>query len=112
MTITDRLGECQAKSVERKYFAHQRPERKPGLCLFAAFHEGHHRNAAVGFWRGIESVQDLLDHKHITTTQIYDKRRAFRADSASHTIVKMFDEFITQAEKGDCGCRCGSSCTN
>jgi integrase len=24
----------------------------------------------------IESVQDLLDHKHITTTQIYDKRAA------------------------------------
>jgi site-specific recombinase XerD len=23
----------------------------------------------------IESVQDLLDHKHIATTQIYDKRR-------------------------------------
>jgi site-specific recombinase XerD len=23
----------------------------------------------------IEEVQDLLDHKHITTTQIYDKRR-------------------------------------
>ena len=23
----------------------------------------------------IEAVQDLLDHKHITTTQIYDKRR-------------------------------------
>jgi integrase len=27
----------------------------------------------------IESVQELLDHKHITTTQIYDKRRAVGA---------------------------------
>ena len=31
----------------------------------------------------IESVQDLLDHKHITTTQIYDKRRRTVRDSAS-----------------------------
>lgn len=32
----------------------------------------------------IESVQDLLDHKHIITTQIYDKRRRSVRDSASH----------------------------
>jgi len=34
----------------------------------------------------IESVQDLLDHKHITTTQIYDKRRRRIRDSASHKV--------------------------
>jgi integrase/recombinase XerC len=34
----------------------------------------------------IESVQDLLDHKHITTTQIYDKRRRAVKDSASHKM--------------------------
>jgi site-specific recombinase XerC len=34
----------------------------------------------------IESVQDLLDHKHITTTQIYDKRRQSARDSASHKV--------------------------
>jgi integrase len=34
----------------------------------------------------IESVQDLLDHKHITTTQIYDKRRRPVRDSASHKV--------------------------
>jgi site-specific recombinase XerD len=33
----------------------------------------------------IESVQDLLDHKHITTPQIYDKRRLVK-DSASHKM--------------------------
>jgi site-specific recombinase XerD len=32
----------------------------------------------------IESVHDLLDHKHITTTQIYDKRRRSVRDSAPH----------------------------
>lgn len=35
----------------------------------------------------IESVQDLLDHKHITTTQIYDKRRCSARDSASHKVL-------------------------
>jgi site-specific recombinase XerD len=34
----------------------------------------------------IEAVQDLLDHKHITTTQIYDKRRRSVRDSASHQV--------------------------
>ena len=34
----------------------------------------------------IESVQDLLDHKHITTTKIYDKRRRRVRDSASHKV--------------------------
>jgi hypothetical protein len=31
----------------------------------------------------ISSVQDLLGHRHITTTQIYDKRRRGTSDSAS-----------------------------
>lgn len=34
----------------------------------------------------IESVQELLDHKHITTTQISDKRRRSVRDSASHKV--------------------------
>jgi integrase len=34
----------------------------------------------------IESVQDLLDRKHITTTQIHDKRRRSVRDSASHKV--------------------------
>jgi site-specific recombinase XerC len=33
----------------------------------------------------IESVQDLLDHKHITTTQIYDKR--CRRRRFSHKVL-------------------------
>ena len=32
-------------------------------------------------------VQDLLGHRHITTTQIYDKRRRGTSDSASHKLV-------------------------
>jgi integrase len=32
----------------------------------------------------IREVQELLGHKHITTTQIYDKRRSTTRESASH----------------------------
>jgi site-specific recombinase XerD len=32
-------------------------------------------------------VQDLLGHRHITTTQIYDKRRRTTSQSASHKLV-------------------------
>ncbi len=35
----------------------------------------------------IRKVQDLLGHRHVTTTQIYDKRRRGTADSASHLLV-------------------------
>jgi site-specific recombinase XerD len=34
----------------------------------------------------IKAVQDLLDHKHITATQIYDKRRRSVRDLASHKM--------------------------
>jgi len=35
----------------------------------------------------MSSVKDLLGHRHITTTQIYDKRRRGTSDSASHDLV-------------------------
>lgn len=34
----------------------------------------------------IRKVQDLLGHRHITTTQIYDKRRISASQSASHDV--------------------------
>lgn len=34
----------------------------------------------------ITKVQNLLGHRHITTTQIYDKRRRTTAESASHDM--------------------------
>jgi hypothetical protein len=34
----------------------------------------------------IRKVQDLLGHRHVTTTQIYDKRRRSTAESASHDV--------------------------
>ena len=34
----------------------------------------------------IREVQKLLGHRHVTTTQIYDKRRRGTKDSASHRL--------------------------
>jgi site-specific recombinase XerD len=34
----------------------------------------------------IKKVQDLLGHRHLTTTQIYDKRRISTSESASHDV--------------------------
>jgi integrase/recombinase XerC len=34
----------------------------------------------------IRKVQELLGHRHITTTQIYDKRRRATSESASHDV--------------------------
>lgn len=34
----------------------------------------------------IRKVQELLGHRHITTTQIYDKRRRSTSESASHEV--------------------------
>jgi site-specific recombinase XerD len=34
----------------------------------------------------IRKVQDLLGHRHITTTQIYDKRRRSTSESATHDV--------------------------
>ena len=35
----------------------------------------------------IVKVKDLLGHRHITTTQIYDKRRRSTCESASHLLT-------------------------
>jgi site-specific recombinase XerC len=43
------------------------------------------RDTAARFQRA-HRVQDLLNHKHITTTQIYVKRRRSVRDSASHKM--------------------------
>ena len=34
----------------------------------------------------IGKVQELLGHRHVTTTQIYDTRRRSTAESASHDV--------------------------
>jgi site-specific recombinase XerD len=63
------------------------PGEKTQECVFSP-HSMRATTATLLLDSGvaIESVQDLLDHKHITTTQIYDKRRRSVRDSASHKV--------------------------
>jgi integrase len=37
-------------------------------------------------WVDIRKVQELLGHRHVTTTQIFDKRRRTTKESASHDV--------------------------
>jgi site-specific recombinase XerD len=52
----------------------------------------------------IRKVQDLLGHRHITTTQIYDKRRRSTAESASHDV--QFNIGSRRASIFDSDCEC------
>jgi hypothetical protein len=56
------------------------------VCVFAAFAAATTATLLLDSGVPIESVQDLLDHRHIATTQIYDKRRRGVRDSASHKV--------------------------
>lgn len=56
-------------------------------CLYTP-HSTRATNATLLLEAGedIRKVQELLGHRHVTTTQIYDKRRRQTADSASHRV--------------------------
>lgn len=57
------------------------------VCLYTP-HSIRATAATILLDAGVEirKVQDLLGHRHITTTQIYDKRRRTTAESASHDM--------------------------
>jgi integrase len=64
------------------------PDGSKVLCCVYSPHSLRATTATLLLDSGlaIEAVQDLLDHKPITTTQIYDKRRRAVKDSASHKM--------------------------
>ena len=56
-------------------------------CIFTP-HSLRATTATLLLGGGVEirKVQDLLGHRHVTTTQIYDKRRISVSESASHDV--------------------------
>ncbi|WP_153558145.1 tyrosine-type recombinase/integrase [Roseimaritima sediminicola] len=91
-----RLGEAGMHKIVRGYL-----ERLPGAmiseedaegnvsrrCLYST-HSLRATTATLLLDAGVDicKVQELLGHRHVTTTQIYDKRRRAASDSASHDV--------------------------
>ncbi len=61
--------------------------RKDGMCLYTP-HSLRATTATLLLDAGVDivKVQELLGHRHVTTTQIYDKRRRSSSESASHDV--------------------------
>lgn len=60
---------------------------KDGRCVYTP-HSLRATTATLLLDAGVDiaKVQELLGHRHITTTQIYDKRRRSTSESASHDV--------------------------
>ena len=57
------------------------------VCMYTP-HSLRATNATLLLDVGVDitEVQSLLGHRHITTAQIYDKRRRSTSESASHEV--------------------------
>jgi site-specific recombinase XerD len=62
-------------------------EKEPYRCVYTP-HSLRATTATLLLDAGVDiaKVQELLGHRHITTTQIYDKRRRTAKESASHDV--------------------------
>ncbi|TWU59611.1 tyrosine-type recombinase/integrase [Crateriforma conspicua] len=91
-----RLTEAGMHRIVRGYL-----EKLPGAMVSEEGPEGEEINRCVYSTHSLRAttatllldagvdickVQELLGHRHVTTTQIYDKRRRAASDSASHDV--------------------------
>ena len=63
------------------------PVRKVRRCLYTP-HSLRATTATLLLDAGVDiiKVKELLGHRHVTTTQIYDKRRRSLKEGASHDV--------------------------
>jgi len=81
------MSEASMYRVIALYVARLPGAVKEGTRLYST-HSLHATTATLLLDAGVDirKVQELLGHRHVTTTQIYDKRRRTTKESASHDV--------------------------
>jgi len=81
------MSEASMYRVVADYLARLPSAVKDGARIFST-HSLRATTATLLLDAGVDirKVQELLGHRHVTTTQIYDKRRRTTKESASHDV--------------------------
>jgi len=81
------MSEASMYRVVADYLARLPGAVKDGARIFST-HSLRATTATLLLDAGVDirKVQELLGHRHVTTTQIYDKRRRTTKESASHDV--------------------------